>query len=195
MIRFSAGVGSSRGEPDPTGQGAGTEKVQFASRWLFIVFRRRSEPRRFHGGRWLQAPAGSPQDHQPRDLTRGRRRRTPLTSTDKLRLTRRAWLLLWLIATLIALADGGLLIRGTSATVTVEGRSRSVPAGLTVEQALERLALPAMAGDLLAVDHSILRKAPTRPRCWSTATRRQPPDGWVAATESRWPAAAAGWSR
>jgi len=38
-------------------------------------------------------------------------------------------------------------------TVMVEGRSRPLPAGLTVEQALERLALPAMAGDLLAVDH------------------------------------------
>ena len=42
-------------------------------------------------------------------------------------------------------------------TVTVEGRSRSLPAGLTVEQALERLGRPA-AGDLLAVDHSVLRK-------------------------------------
>ncbi len=40
----------------------------------------------------------------------------------------------------------------------VEGRSRSLPAGLTVEQALGRLGLPAMAGDLLAVDHSVLRK-------------------------------------
>ena len=34
----------------------------------------------------------------------------------------------------------------------------AVPAGLTVEQALGRLGLPAMAGDLLAVDHSVLRK-------------------------------------
>jgi peptidoglycan/xylan/chitin deacetylase (PgdA/CDA1 family) len=42
-------------------------------------------------------------------------------------------------------------------TVMVEGRSRSLPVGLTVEQALERLELPA-AGDLLAVDHSVLRK-------------------------------------
>jgi peptidoglycan/xylan/chitin deacetylase (PgdA/CDA1 family) len=42
-------------------------------------------------------------------------------------------------------------------TVVVEGRSRSLPAGLTVAQALGRLGLPA-AGDLLAVDHSVLRK-------------------------------------
>jgi peptidoglycan/xylan/chitin deacetylase (PgdA/CDA1 family) len=42
-------------------------------------------------------------------------------------------------------------------TVMVEGRSRSLPAGLTVEQALERLGHSA-AGDLLAVDHSVLRK-------------------------------------
>jgi peptidoglycan/xylan/chitin deacetylase (PgdA/CDA1 family) len=39
----------------------------------------------------------------------------------------------------------------------LEGRSRSVPAGLTVDQALGRLGLPT-AGDLLAVDHSVLRK-------------------------------------
>jgi peptidoglycan/xylan/chitin deacetylase (PgdA/CDA1 family) len=46
----------------------------------------------------------------------------------------------------------------------VEGRSRSLPAGLTVEQALERLELPAMAGDLLAVDHSVLRKGAYPPQ-------------------------------
>jgi len=39
----------------------------------------------------------------------------------------------------------------------VEGRPRWLPAGLTVEQALGRLGRPA-AGDLLAVDHSLLRK-------------------------------------
>jgi peptidoglycan/xylan/chitin deacetylase (PgdA/CDA1 family) len=49
-------------------------------------------------------------------------------------------------------------------TVMVEGRSRPLPAGLTVEQALERLALPAMAGDLLAVDHSVLRKGAYPPQ-------------------------------
>ena len=43
-------------------------------------------------------------------------------------------------------------------TVMVEGRSRSLPAGLTIAQVLERLELPAMAGDLLAVDHNVLRK-------------------------------------
>src|SRR4029453_18325588 len=42
--------------------------------------------------------------------------------------------------------------------------SRSLPAGLTVEQTLERLALPGMAGDLLAVDHSVLRKDAFPPR-------------------------------
>jgi peptidoglycan/xylan/chitin deacetylase (PgdA/CDA1 family) len=65
---------------------------------------------------------------------------------------------------LIAVADGGLLLRGAPVTVVVEGRSRSLPAGLTVEQALGRLALPAMAGDLLAVDHSVLRKGAYPPR-------------------------------
>jgi peptidoglycan/xylan/chitin deacetylase (PgdA/CDA1 family) len=73
-------------------------------------------------------------------------------------------LLLWLIATLIALADGGLLLRTASVTVMVEGRSRSLPAGLTVEQALERLEPPVMAGDLLAVDHSVLRKGAYPPQ-------------------------------
>jgi peptidoglycan/xylan/chitin deacetylase (PgdA/CDA1 family) len=48
-------------------------------------------------------------------------------------------------------------------TVTVEGRSRSLPAGLTVAQALGRLGRPA-AGDLLAVDHSVLRKGAYPPR-------------------------------
>jgi Polysaccharide deacetylase len=59
----------------------------------------------------------------------------------------------------------------------VEGRSRSLPAGLTVKQALRRLALPAMAGDLLAVDHSVLRKGVYPPRVLingqpASATRR-----------------------
>jgi peptidoglycan-N-acetylglucosamine deacetylase len=105
----------------------------------------------------LQAPTSSTQDHRGRF-------RTPSPSTGKLRLTRRAWLLLWLIAALIAVADGGLLLRGSSVTVVVEGRSRSLPAGLTVEQALRRLRVPAMAGDLLAVDHSMLRKGAFPPR-------------------------------
>jgi peptidoglycan-N-acetylglucosamine deacetylase len=107
----------------------------------------------------LQAPTSSTQDHQPHGAPRGRHR-TPSPSPAKLRPTRRAWLLLWLTATLIAAADGGLLLRGSSVTVMVEGRSssRSLPAGLTVAQVLGRLELPAMAGDLLAVDHSVLRK-------------------------------------
>jgi peptidoglycan/xylan/chitin deacetylase (PgdA/CDA1 family) len=49
-------------------------------------------------------------------------------------------------------------------TVVAEGRSRSLPAGLTVAQALERLAPPAMAGNLLAVDHSVLRKGAYPPQ-------------------------------
>ena len=57
-------------------------------------------------GSLLQAPTSSTQDHPPRGTTRGRLR-TPPISTAKLRLTRRAWLLLWLTATLIAVADGG----------------------------------------------------------------------------------------
>jgi peptidoglycan/xylan/chitin deacetylase (PgdA/CDA1 family) len=104
----------------------------------------------------LRAPTSSTRDHQPRDATRGRLR-TPPTTTGKLRLTRRAWLLLWLTATLIALADGGLLLRGASVTMMLEGRTRSLPAGLTVAQALEHIGRPA-AGDLLAVDHSVLHK-------------------------------------
>jgi peptidoglycan/xylan/chitin deacetylase (PgdA/CDA1 family) len=104
----------------------------------------------------LRAPTSSTRDHQPRDATRGRLR-TPPTTTGKLRLTRRAWLLLWLTATLIALADGGLLLRGASVTMMLKGRTRSLPAGLTVAQALEHIGRPA-AGDLLAVDHSVLHK-------------------------------------
>jgi peptidoglycan-N-acetylglucosamine deacetylase len=111
----------------------------------------------------LQAPARSTQDHQPRAATRGRLR-TPSDSLAKLRLTRRAWLLLWLTAALIAVADGGLLLRGSVVRVTVEGRSVPVPADLTVEQDLRRLGLPGMAGDLLAVDHSVLRKGAYPPR-------------------------------
>jgi len=104
----------------------------------------------------LRVPTSSTRDHQPRDATRGRLR-TPPTTTGKLRLTRRAWLLLWLTATLIALADGGLRLRGASVTMMLEGRTRSLPAGLTVAQALEHIGRPA-AGDLLAVDHSVLHK-------------------------------------
>ncbi|HEV2918611.1 MAG TPA: hypothetical protein VG673_05130, partial [Actinomycetota bacterium] len=48
-------------------------------------------------------------------------------------------------------------------TVLVEGQSRSLPACLTVAQALGRLELPA-AGDLLAVDHSVLRKGAYPPK-------------------------------
>ncbi len=85
--------------------------------------------------------------------------------------------MLWLTATLIAVADGGLLLRGAPVAVIVEGRSRSLPAGLTVEQALGRLGLPAMAGDLLAVDHSVLRKGAYPPQVMvngrpAPATRR-----------------------
>ncbi|HZA81299.1 MAG TPA: polysaccharide deacetylase family protein, partial [Actinomycetes bacterium] len=49
-------------------------------------------------------------------------------------------------------------------TVVVQGRSRSLPAGMSVEQALRRLGLPTMAGDLLAVDHSVLRTGAYPPR-------------------------------
>ena len=49
-------------------------------------------------------------------------------------------------------------------TVMVEGHSRSLPAGLAVAQTLGRLELPALAGDLLAVDHSVLRKGAYPPQ-------------------------------
>ena len=104
----------------------------------------------------LQASARSTQDYQPRDSTRGRRR-TPAASPAKLRLTRRGWLLLWLTVAAIVLADGWLLLERSTIPVAVEGRSASVPAGLTVQQALRRLAVPPLAGDLLAVDHTVLR--------------------------------------
>jgi peptidoglycan/xylan/chitin deacetylase (PgdA/CDA1 family) len=122
----------------------------------------------------LQGPAGSTRVRQPRDLNRGHLR-TP--APGKLRLTRRAWLLLWLTATLIAVVDGGLLLRGASVTVMVEGRSTPVPAGLTAGQVLGRLGAAGMAGDLLAVDHSVLRKGAYPPRVLingqpASATRR-----------------------
>jgi peptidoglycan-N-acetylglucosamine deacetylase len=80
--------------------------------------------------------------------------------------------------------DGGLLIRGTSATVTVEGRSTPVPTGLTVGQALGRLGRLPTAGDLLAVDHGVLRKGAYPPRVLvngqpASATRRLSRGDWV----------------
>jgi peptidoglycan-N-acetylglucosamine deacetylase len=111
----------------------------------------------------LQAPARSTQDHPPRDPTRGRRR-TPPASPAKLRLTRRGWLLLWLTAAGVALVDGRLLLERSRILVAVEGRSLPVPAGLTVQQALRRLAVPPPAGDLLAVDHTVLRRGAYPPR-------------------------------
>jgi peptidoglycan/xylan/chitin deacetylase (PgdA/CDA1 family)/sulfur carrier protein ThiS len=71
----------------------------------------------------------------------------------------------------------------------VEGRPRSLPAGLTVEQALGRLELPA-AGDLLAVDHSVLRKGAYPPRVLvngqpAPATRRLHPGDRVTVARGR----------
>jgi hypothetical protein len=103
------------------------------------------------------------QDHPPRDPTRGRRR-TPPASPAKLRLTRRGWLLLWLTVAGLVLVDGWLLLERSRILVAVEGRSASVPAGLTVQQALRRLAVPPPAGDLLAVDHTVLRRGAYPPR-------------------------------
>jgi sulfur carrier protein ThiS len=141
----------------------------------------------------LQAPTGSIQDHPPHGAPRGRLR-TPSSSLAKLRLTRRAWLLLWLTATLIAVADGELLLRGSSVTVVVEGRSRSLPAGLTVAQALGRLELPA-AGDLLAVDHSVLRRGAYPSRMLVNGPPAHQHDVYNVATESPLPAAAPGSSQ
>jgi peptidoglycan-N-acetylglucosamine deacetylase len=79
-------------------------------------------------------------------------------------LTRRGWLLLWLTVAAIVVADGWLLLERSTIPVAVEGRSASVPAGLTVQQALRRLAVPPLAGDLLAVDHTVLRSGAYPPR-------------------------------
>lgn len=57
----------------------------------------------------------------------------------------------------VAVADGMLLLRGSVIRVAVEGRSLPVPAGLTVAQGLRRLEVQPAAGDLLAVDHTVLR--------------------------------------
>src|SRR5215217_5064988 len=46
---------------------------------------------------------------------------------------------------------------GISPTTPLQQAPRSLPAGLTVAQALEHIGRPA-AGDLLAVDHSVLHK-------------------------------------
>jgi peptidoglycan-N-acetylglucosamine deacetylase len=80
------------------------------------------------------------------------------------RLTRRAQVLLWLTAVIIAM-DGRLLPENPwAAAVAVEGRSVAVPAGLTVQQAVGRLGLRSVAGDLLAVDRTVLRRSAYPPR-------------------------------
>ena len=141
---------------------------------------------------WLIAgPAGSTRVRQPRDLNRGHLR-TP--APGKLRLTRRAWLLLWLTATLIAVADGAAAPRA-SVTVMVEGRPRSVPAGLTTGQVLGRLGPAGLAGDLLAVDHSVLRKGAYRPQVLVNGQPAPPTRRLHRATGSPLAAAAPGSSR
>jgi hypothetical protein len=140
-------------------------------------------------GSLLQAPTSSTQDHQPHGAPRGRHR-TPSPSPTKLRPTRRAWLLLWLTVALIAVANGGLLLRGASVTVMVESRSRSLPAGLTVAQVLDAMSCLPWPG----ICWSLTTAAPQErlpPGCWSTASRREQPDASTVATESRWPAARA----
>ena len=75
-------------------------------------------------------------------------------------------MLLWLTAAVVAM-DGRLLPENPwAAAVAVEGRSVAVPAGLTVHQAVERVGLRSAAGDLLAVDRTVLRRGayPTRVR-------------------------------
>jgi peptidoglycan/xylan/chitin deacetylase (PgdA/CDA1 family)/sulfur carrier protein ThiS len=64
----------------------------------------------------------------------------------------------------VAVADGLLLLRGSVVRVAVEGRSVTVPAGLTVAQALRRLDVKPAAGDLLAVDRAVLRDGAYPPR-------------------------------
>lgn len=108
------------------------------------------------GGRRLQAPTGSTQDQQPRGPARVRLH-SPPAFLAKLRLTRRARTLLWLTVALLAVADGRLLLGGSAIAVTVQDRSASLPAGSTVEQALRQLGLRPAAGDLLAVDRTVLK--------------------------------------
>ena len=96
-------------------------------------------------------------------MNRGRRR-IPASSTAKLRLTRRAWLLLWLAAAGIAAADVQILLSKPTITMVVQGRSVPVPAGQTLAQALRRLQVRPGAGDLLAVDQTVLRKGVYPPR-------------------------------
>lgn len=80
-----------------------------------------------------------------------------------MRFTRRAQVLLWLTAAIVVM-DGRLLPESPWAAVAVEGRSVAVPAGLTAQQALGRLGLRSAAGDLLAVDRTVLRRGAYPPR-------------------------------
>jgi sulfur carrier protein ThiS len=108
-----------------------------------------------------QAPTSSTQDHQPTAL--------PWPPPHSLPLARQAAADPPGMATAVADSHANCrgrrraALRGASVTVLVEGRTRSLPAGLTTEQALRRLGLPA-AGDLLAVDHSVLRKGAYPPK-------------------------------
>jgi sulfur carrier protein ThiS len=73
----------------------------------------------------------------------------------------------------------------------LEGRSRSLPAGLTVAQALEDIGRPA-AGDLLAVDHSVLHKGAYPPTVLVNGHQCQEPDASSAASGSPLSPAGAG---
>jgi peptidoglycan-N-acetylglucosamine deacetylase len=111
-------------------------------------------------GCWLQAPIGSTRNPRSRGSARG----SPPFPPGRLRLTRRARVLLWLTAATVAMAHGGLLPEGPWIAVAVDGREVSVPVGTTVDQALRRLGAHLAAGDLLAADHTVLRAGAYPPR-------------------------------
>jgi peptidoglycan-N-acetylglucosamine deacetylase len=79
------------------------------------------------------------------------------------RFTRRARVLLWLTAAIVAM-DGRLLPGDPLAAVAVEGHSVALSPGLTVEETLERLGMRSATGDLLTVDLTVLRRGAVPPR-------------------------------
>jgi len=99
-------------------QEAGAKAVQFASRLLFIVVG--ADRTSLSWGSLLQAPTSSTRDHQPHGAPCGRHR-TPSPRRPSCGRPAGHGCCLWPTAALIAMADGGLLLRGASVTVMVEG--------------------------------------------------------------------------
>jgi peptidoglycan-N-acetylglucosamine deacetylase len=65
--------------------------------------------------------------------------------------------LLWLVVALLAVADGRLLLPSAEIAVTIQGQAASLAAGSTVQEALRRRGMRPGAGDLLAVDRTVLK--------------------------------------